>query len=474
MVVSGNDSDEQLNLIRGQADTQRGMEKEREQVAVVVLGDLGHSPRMNYHALSLAKEGFEVNLIGFHGAKPPLEVLENDNITLTYMTPCPSWFQSLPRFVAFAFKVFWQSLILFFTLLFGPIPTKLLLQNPPAVPAMPVCWFYCWIFGAKFYIDWHNYGYSIMALNTSPSHPLVKTYKLVEKFFGGLAHGGLTVTKRMKEDLERNWGIRNTLVHYDRPHSRFHPISASQKHDFFLKMSADHPCFSSSSPDKTVFTERFADGRISFYEDRPALIVSSTSWTEDEDFSILLHALQDFERVRSQFPEHYPQLVVVITGKGPLKEQYVREVLSRKWQHVAVVTPWLSAEDYPTLLASADLGVCLHYSSSGVDLPMKVVDMFGSGLPVMAVGYAALPELVKHNENGLVFSTREELANLLQDWFRGFPRETAIKETYYDFYKNITEFRKLKWHACWTCNVLPLFRGKEVVSIPALNQDELD
>jgi len=111
-----------------------------------------------------------------------------------------------------------------------------------------------------------------------------------------------------------------------------------------------------------------------------------------------------------------PFILLFVTGKGPLKEFYVERIEQLQLQCVAIRTVWLEPGDYPILLGCADLGVSLHASSSGVDLPMKVVDMFGSHVPVCALGYSCLAEeMVTEGENGVVFHSSEELCDKLVD-----------------------------------------------------------
>ncbi len=107
--------------------------------------------------------------------------------------------------------------------------------------------------------------------------------------------------------------------------------------------------------------------------------VSSTSWTADEDFSILLRACETYDAAARAAAEadappaqHLPRLLVLVTGSGPLRASYEARAAAMRMRHVAIRTAWLSAEDYALLLAVADLGVSLHASSSGLDLPMKV------------------------------------------------------------------------------------------------------
>lgn len=43
----------------------------KKSVCIVVLGDIGRSPRMQYHATSFAAEGFNVDLVGYGGLYIP-------------------------------------------------------------------------------------------------------------------------------------------------------------------------------------------------------------------------------------------------------------------------------------------------------------------------------------------------------------------------------------------------------------------
>ena len=58
-----------------------------QSVCVLVLGDIGRSPRMQYHSLSLANNGAKVNFIGYSGTNPHESVLSHPNINLISFQP---------------------------------------------------------------------------------------------------------------------------------------------------------------------------------------------------------------------------------------------------------------------------------------------------------------------------------------------------------------------------------------------------
>ncbi|XP_072035603.1 chitobiosyldiphosphodolichol beta-mannosyltransferase-like [Amphiura filiformis] len=426
--------------------------KAGSRACIIVLGDIGRSPRMQYHALSLAKTGFDVDIVGYGGSTPHSDLIENDKITQHVMSDPMTLPGVFPGLFRYTFKVMYQIAQLFFVIFVKmKWPSHIFVQNPPAIPTLPVAWFASKIYGSKFIVDWHNYGYTIMALTNKPTSPIVRLAKWIERTFGPRADGHFCVTDAMKKDLAQNWGVPKAITLYDRPPEIFKPTPLTEQHELFSRLSKDYPVFASSdsSPQHTVFTERKSSRSITKRCDRPALVVSGTSWTEDEDFSILLNALESYEDAISSGLS-LPDLVCAITGKGPMKKYYMDIIAKKNWKHVKICTPWLTAEDYPKLLGSADVGVCLHKSSSGLDLPMKVVDMFGCGLPVCAIHFNCLDELVKHNENGLVFHDKEELAQQLQDLLCDFPEKQKQLETFRD---NLKSFQKLRWEESWNNTV---------------------
>ncbi|KAF8253792.1 hypothetical protein K440DRAFT_144037 [Wilcoxina mikolae CBS 423.85] len=387
-------------------------------VVVLVLGDIGRSPRMQYHALSIARKGGLVDLVGYNDTLPRPELLANPSIQIQALKAPPKILDtSTPlKFVLFApFKAAYQLFSLLYMLLYTIPPSTefLLLQNPPAIPTLVVAKIVSLLRGQKVVVDWHNFGYSILQMKLK-QHPIVWVTKLYEIIFGRGAYANFTVTHSMNHHLRESWGIK-TRIHtlYDRPPVHFQPFTASSRASFLH-----------SHPTTAPFADKILSGRTK-------LLLSSTSWTPDEDFSLFLSALLEYDRRASAEnflrPNSAPDVLAVITGKGPLREAYLSRLADLEFQAVAIKSVWLEAEDYPKMIACADLGVSLHTSSSGMDLPMKVVDLFGVGVPVAAVRFACVGELVKEGENGVTFETVDDLAGTLVRLFD--PRNTKELET---------------------------------------------
>ncbi|PSR78771.1 chitobiosyldiphosphodolichol beta-mannosyltransferase [Coniella lustricola] len=366
---------------------------------VLVLGDIGRSPRMQYHALSILKHGGEVQLIGYHESAllPELEQ-HNQKLTVLPLPGPPQHLRQLPFIIAGPLKVVHQVAMLLWVLLIRTKPSKwLLVQNPPSIPTLAIAAVACFFRNTRLVIDWHNYGWTILAGTRGERHPFVRASKVYESFFGRVApSANLAVTAAMKTDLQGpSYKIRTPIVAmHDRPATIFQPVASQADRASYLND-----------------IEETADQSNDIIAGRVRLLVSSTSWTPDEDFGILLDALVDYAASPQRLPE---PILVIITGRGPQKAMYeakIRQLAADgKLAGITVRTAFLSFENYARLLAAADLGVCLHMSSSGVDLPMKVVDMFGAGLPVLAYSkYPSFSELVKEGVNGRGFETCAEL-----------------------------------------------------------------
>ncbi|KAG8835694.1 mannosyltransferase [Serendipita sp. 400] len=434
---------------------------EYRSVAILVLGDIGRSPRMMYHAQSFAGHNVQTYIIAYKGSKPLPSLLSMSHVQFLYIPEPPRFIAKLPRalfLLAMPAKIaiqVWGILDAFIFQIPHP-PQYILVQNPPTIPSLALVWLAARLRGCKVIIDWHNLGYTILAMRLGEKSKFVSLAEKFEKTFGRAAYAHLFVTNAMKDHLVKKWDLQGKkVVLHDRPPSYFHQSTPSEIHDLFVRLmpfiDTDLSWFPNYNlPATTPFTEVLkspvsftADTSLlerrtmpSLRHERPALLITSTSWTPDEDFSLLIEALRRYEikarHQRSTNPKHLlPKVLMFVTGKGPERAKYMRELQHLKneeqWEWVRCMSLWLEPEDYPRLLGSCDVGISLHSSSSGLDLPMKIVDMFGCHLPVCALNFACLNELVKDKHNGLIFNNAEELTNQLETLLRGFPRSEMLE-----------------------------------------------
>lgn len=423
-----------VNRPRHRADTYHTPD-DRARVAVVVLGDVARSPRMVYHALALADAGIDVDLIGYADTPLDATTARHPRIHL-HAIPAPARAGSGAAFVARgAWRVARQSGQLLRLLAALPRPDAVLVQNPPAVPTLLVAWLAARTRRARLIVDWHNFGYAMLTLRLPPRHPVVRLARAYEGAAGRLADHHLCVSRAMAGTLAAELGIRDAIVLHDRPAARFTPVDAQGRR---------------------ALRARFAPALALPALDRPAAwIVSPTSWTADEDVGLLVEAAARYDEALARHGAAHPDLIVTVTGEGPLRAQWRDRMARLGLRRVHLRAHWLAADDYPRFLAAADLGVSVHRSTSGCDLPMKIADLHGAGVPVCALDYGpCLAEMLEPGEERLRFTTAEGLARHLLRLLEGFPEaatELAAARA------ALERDRTARWHDTWDATVAPLF-----------------
>ena len=274
-------------------------------VAVLVVGDLNRSPRMLNHCVALT-EAFpdinEISLIGYNGGDLRSDIVNNSKIKQYHIHQgINKCLRKLPRilfiFVALI-KIILQTLSLTWILFRIPKFKFLILQNPPGIPSMLICWIICRLRGAKFIIDWHNYGYTILKVNDRPNFLVNLAYKY-EKYLGKKSDLNFCVSQAEKRE---------------------------EANDLYKKYPNElYSLIDTHLPENK--------------NNKPIVMISSTSWTPDEDFSILLDAFIKTEEMISEIIEDKSQkniyniseekikkVLFLITGRGPMRDIFMEKV----------------------------------------------------------------------------------------------------------------------------------------------------
>ena len=236
---------------------------------------------MQYHAHALAASSVGVDLVGYEGAPLPRLVTDDPRIRIHRLP------EARLRFRAGRSKLVYGALAtvdavratvrLVAALTRMPRPDLLLVQSPPAMPALHVAWLMARLRRARLVIDWHNLGYSILALRLGRGHVAVRLARWFEKIFARAADAHLCVSRGFARVLAERFGLKDVRVLYDRPAAAFAPIDRVEREH------SARPSSSGSDPGC-----------------RPVgFVVCPTGWTEDEDFDLVIEAVRHLEdRIR--------------------------------------------------------------------------------------------------------------------------------------------------------------------------------
>jgi beta-1,4-mannosyltransferase len=387
------------------------------------------------HALALAADGAEVSLCGYQETPVDGDVLRDPRIRLYPIRTLRRASERAPRFwflfiaglrsVSLGFESLWLLLVR------TPRADAVLVQNPPTIPTLLAGWIAARMRGSFFIVDWHNFGYTMLVPRLDPEHFVVRWAKTWERWLGRKADAHFCVSAAMREILVDDFGLMAPTVLHDRPRElqSLLPVSARS----------------------ATARNMLARAGLTLPQGA-ALAVCPTSWTADEDMDLLLDGLQRWDAQVAGSPL---KLMVLITGRGPLREAFEQRLSGLQWRRVILKTAFLDPADYRELLCAAHLGLSLHRSSSGVDLPMKIMDLFGARTPACVLDYGpCLAEQIQPGRTAVTFRDSQEFAARIDELLHGFPDDLQLLDR---MQRNIEASFPEAWQQAWQREAAPVF-----------------
>jgi beta-1,4-mannosyltransferase len=203
-----------------------------KRVLVLVQGERAQSPRMLNHARALCEEGAKVILVGCTLVPLPDDIASTPGISVRRISEAGAErLDSVPRIfylpVAAARATHASLRLAWLLTTMGPVEV-VIMQNPPALPALPLALIASRARGAWVIVDWHSRTVAMLGLRLGHRHAVIRLVSRLEGWLARRTSSHLAVSHAMRLDLRERFGIDAAVLH-DRPRLQHVPLNAEQR-----------------------------------------------------------------------------------------------------------------------------------------------------------------------------------------------------------------------------------------------------
>jgi beta-1,4-mannosyltransferase len=185
--------------------------------------------------------------------------------------------------------------------------------------------------------------------------------------------------------------------------------------------------------------------------DERVTIMTGTSFTEDEDLPMIEEAAGPLDALAAA--GRIPPITFIVAGDGDRREELERKWLALPLRHVRFEFGWFPQDEYQSRLRQSTIGLSLHRSTNNLDLPTKVSDMIGAGLPMLFLDYDPVLREMIDERSTMFFRTAPELVTAVTSVLENLPANDRLV----NMRRAVAAAETETWEAAWSRVVRPIF-----------------